>query len=295
MQARYAAAARWYRSFTRRRAPPFLALSSHPTRASKEHGMTSNTIAAPATADAALKDKHRTMWASGHYDRVADEIIPALGERLVASLGITPGERVLDIAAGTGNAAVPAARAGARVVASDLTPELLEIGRSQHPDPAIEWAVADAEALPWPDASYDVVLSTVGIMFAPHHQAAADEMLRVLRPGGRFGLLNWTPQGFIGQVFAAMKGFVPPPPAGVQPPPLWGSDEHVQELLGDRVEGLGFHRGHVDVDLFPGASDFRSYFRDNYGPTLMAYRGLADQPERVAELDAALDDLAARF
>lgn len=257
--------------------------------------MTSTTIAAPTDADAALKQKHRTMWASGHYDRVAREIIPTLGERLVASLGITPGERVLDIATGTGNAAVPAARAGARVVASDLTPELLAIGRAEHPDADIDWQVADAEALPWPDASYDVVLSTVGVMFAPHHQQAADELLRVLRPAGRFGLLSWTPEGFIGQVFAAMKDFVPPPPAGVQPPPLWGKDEHVGELLGDRVEGLTFQRAHVDVHVFPGPTDFRTYFRENYGPTLMAYRGLSDQPERTAELDAALDAVAARF
>ncbi len=243
--------------------------------------------------DAALKGRHRTMWASGHYDRVAREIIPVLGERLVASLGITAGERVLDVAAGTGNAAVPAARAGASVVASDLTPELLDIGRAEHPDAGIDWQAADAEALPWPDASYDVVMSTVGVMFAPHHQAAADEVLRVLRPGGRLGLLSWTPEGFIGRLFATMRDFVPPPPAGVQPPPLWGSEAHVRELFGDRVEDLAFERGHVDVDLFTGPTDFRTYFRDNYGPTLMAYRGLADQPERTAELDAALDALAA--
>jgi SAM-dependent methyltransferase len=257
--------------------------------------MTSNTLAAPVDADAALKQKHRATWAAGHYDRVADEIIPVLGERVVASLGITPGERLLDIAAGNGNASVPAARAGAHVVASDLTPELLEIGRAQHPDLGIEWAVADAEALPWPDASYDVVLSTVGVMFAPHHQAAADELVRVLRPGGRFAVISWTPEGFIGRVFATMKEFVPPPPAGVQSPPLWGSEAHVRELLGDRVDGLDLRRGHVDVDAFGGPTDFRTYFRENYGPTLMAYRGLADQPERVAELDAALDDLAAEF
>ncbi|MDR7251075.1 SAM-dependent methyltransferase [Nocardioides sp. BE266] len=257
--------------------------------------MTSTTTAAPVDADAALKQKHRTMWASGHYDRVADEIIPVLGERVVASLGITSGERVLDIAAGNGNASVPAARAGAQVVASDLTPELLEIGRAQHADLDIEWAVADAEALPWPDASYDVVVSTVGVMFAPHHQAAADELVRVLRPGGRFGLVAWTPEGFIGRVFATMKEFVPPPPAGVQPPPLWGSEAHVRELLGDRVEDLVLEKAYVDVDAFAGPADFRTYFRENYGPTLMAYRGLADQPERTAELDAALDDLAAGF
>ena len=246
-----------------------------------------------AAADAALKERHRTMWASGHYDRVAREVIPVLGARLVDQLRITPGERVLDIAAGTGNAAVPAARAGASVVASDLTPELLEIGRAEHPDVDIDWRVADAEALPWPEASYDVVMSTVGVMFAPHHRAAADEVVRVLRTGGRLGLLSWTPEGFIGRLFATMRDFVPPPPPGVQPPPLWGDESHVRELFGDRVEDLAFERDHVDVDLFSGPSDFRTYFRDNYGPTLMAYRGLADQPARTAELDAALDALAA--
>lgn len=257
--------------------------------------MTTQTASPPAdtSPDAALKQRHRSMWASGHYDRVAREIIPVLGERLVASLGITAGERVLDIGAGTGNAAVPAARTGATVVASDLTPELLDLGRAEHPDADIDWQVADAEALPWPDASYDVALSTVGLMFAPHHQAAADELLRVLRPGGRLGILSWTPEGFIGRLFATMRDFVPAPPAGVQPPPLWGDEDHVRALMGDRVDDLTFTRDHVDVGLFTGPTDFRTYFRDNYGPTLMAYRGLADQPQRAAELDAALDALAA--
>lgn len=258
------------------------------------NGMTSTTgTTGNMGADAQLKERHRTMWASGHYDRVAREVIPVLGERITSSLAPTPGERVLDVAAGSGNAAVPAARTGARVVASDLTPELLDIGREEHPDAGIEWVVADAEALAWPDASYDVVMSVVGVMFAPHHRAAADELVRVLRPGGRLGIISWTPEGFIGRLFATMRGFVPPPPAGVQPPPLWGSEEHVRELLGDRVEDLTFTRDHVEVDLFPGPTDFRKYFQENYGPTVTAYRGLADQPARVAELDAALDALAA--
>ena len=260
--------------------------------------MSTQTTATPGSttgdADTALKQRHRTMWASGHYDRVAREVIPVLGERLVASMDLAADERVLDIAAGTGNAAVPAARTGASVVASDLTPELLEIGRAEHPDAGIDWQVADAEALPWPDASYDVALSTVGIMFAPHHRAAADELLRVLRPGGRLGILSWTPEGFIGRLFATMRDFVPAPPAGVQAPPLWGDEEHVRGLLADRVDDLTFARDHVEVDLFTGPTDFRTYFRDNYGPTLMAYRGLADEPERAAELDAALDALAAQ-
>ena len=259
--------------------------------------MTSQTTAPPMTAtaptDAELKQRHRGMWASGHYDRVAREVIPQLGEHVVTALVIAPGERVLDVAAGSGNAAAPAARTGARVVAADLTPELLDIGRADHPDLDIEWQVADAEALPWADASYDVVMSTVGVMFAPHHQAAADEMLRVLRPGGRLGIISWTPEGFIGRLFATMRAFVPPPPAGVQAPPLWGNEAHLRDLLGDRVSDLDVVRHHLEVDRFTGPSDFRDYFRDNYGPTLAAYRGLAEQPDRLAELDAALDALAA--
>lgn len=256
--------------------------------------MTSTTTSGPAPiTDAQLKQKHRTMWASGHYDKVAREVIPVLGERLVARLGIAAGERVLDVGAGSGNAAVPAARAGATVVASDLTPELLDVGRAEHPDLEMDWQVADAEALPWPEASYDVVMSTVGVMFAPHHRQAAAEIVRVLRPGGRLGLVSWTPEGFIGRLFATMRDFLPPPPPGVQPPPLWGDEAHVRDLLGDGVDELTFEREHVDVDLFRGAGDFRTYFRDNYGPTLMAYRGLADEPQRAAELDAALDELAA--
>ena len=246
-----------------------------------------------ADADAQLKQRHRSMWASGHYDRVAREIIPVLGERLVDHLGVGAGDRVLDVAAGTGNAAVPAARTGASVVAADLTPELLDTGRAEHPEADIDWQVADAEALPWPDASYDVVMSTVGVMFAPHHQAAADELLRVTRPGGRLGILSWTPEGFIGRLFATMRDFVPPPPAGVQPPPLWGTEDHVRGLFGERVDDLTFTRDHVEVDLFTTPGSFRTYFRENYGPTLVAYRGLADQPDRVAALDAALDALAA--
>jgi SAM-dependent methyltransferase len=258
--------------------------------------MSTQTTTSPTTTtdlDAQLKQRHRAMWASGHYDRVAREVVPALGERLVDHLRVEAGERVLDVAAGTGNAAVPAARRGASVVASDLTPELLEIGRAEHPEADIDWQVADAEALPWPDASYDVVLSTVGVMFAPHHQAAADELLRVTRPGGRVGVLSWTPEGFVGRLFATMRDFVPPPPAGVQPPPLWGTEDHVRGLFGDRVRDLTFTRDHIEVDLFPTPGSFRTYFRENYGPTLVAYRGLADQPDRVAELDAALDALAA--
>ena len=236
------------------------------------------------------------MWAIGDYGAVADQVIPPLGSVLVRATGVHAGERVLDVAAGTGNAAVPAAQAGARVVASDLIPDLLERGKAATPelDLAIEWREANAEQLPFADGEFDVVLSCIGVMFAPHHQQAADELVRVCRPGGRIGLLSWTPQGFIGQLFATMKPFVAPPPPGVSPPPLWGDEDHVRGLLGDRVTDVGAVRQELVVDRFATAEEFRDFFRDHYGPTLMAYRANAEDPERAAALDAAMLDLARR-
>lgn len=248
-------------------------------------------------ADRALKDRHRAMWALGDYPAVAREVIADLGPVLVAAAGVTADDRVLDVAAGSGNVAVPAARTGAAVVASDLTPELLEVGRREAGDEGLrlEWQQADAEALPYADAEFDVVLSCVGVMFAPHHHAAADELVRVCRPGGRIGLVSWTPEGFVGQLFATMKPYVAPPPAGVQSPPLWGREEHVAELLGDRVTDVRAERRTLEVDAFDDAAGFRDFFKRCYGPTIAAYRGLADDPGRTAALDAELLDLARRF
>ena len=142
-------------------------------------------------ADLALKQKHRAMWASGDYPTLASDLIWELGPRVVAAADVRPGERVLDIAAGSGNAAIPAALRGATVVASDLAPELFDVGRRLATEAGadIEWREADAEHLPFRDAEFDVALSTVGIMFAPHHEQAADELLRVVKPGGRVALI----------------------------------------------------------------------------------------------------------
>ena len=248
-------------------------------------------------ADRALKAKHRAMWALGDYPELASDLIWSLGPTLVQASGVQPGERVLDVAAGSGNVAIPAAAAGASVVASDLTPELFDTGRKLAAERGvqIEWEQGDAENLSYPDASFDTVLSCVGVMFAPHHQAGADELVRVTRPGGTIGLLSWTPEGFIGQMFATMKPYAPPPPPGAQPPPLWGSEEHVRALLGDRVTEVSASRGTVTIDHFRTPADFRDYFKSHYGPTIAVYKFIADDPEKVAALDRELEALAARY
>jgi ubiquinone/menaquinone biosynthesis C-methylase UbiE len=248
------------------------------------------------TVDQALKARHRTMWGLGDYPDVAARLIAELGPVLVAAAGVRPGERVLDVAAGTGNVAVPAARAGADVTASDLTPELFDAGRAVAAarGVTIRWEEGDAEALPYPDDTFDAVLSCVGVMFAPHHQQAADELVRVTRPGGRIGLINWTPEGFVGELFAAMKPFAPPPPPGATPPPRWGDETHVRALLGDRVTDVVTEKRSVTVSAFDTPEAFRDYWRQTYGPTIVAYRTVADDPERTAGLDAALVALAER-
>jgi SAM-dependent methyltransferase len=247
-------------------------------------------------ADRELNARHRALWALGDYASVARDVIPSMGPVVVDAAGIGPGDRVLDVAAGSGNAAIPAALAGGLVTASDLTPELLEAGRAAaaRAGAQVEWREADAEALPFADASFDVVTSVVGVMFAPHHQAAADELVRVCRPGGRIALLAWTPEGFIGQMFAVMKPYAAPPPPGAQPPPLWGKEEHVRGLLGDRVADVVTERRLLEVARFATGAQFRDFFKATYGPTIAAYRGIADEPDRVAALDAELADLGDR-
>ncbi|MGY1716012.1 class I SAM-dependent methyltransferase [Geodermatophilus sp. SYSU D01106] len=248
-------------------------------------------------ADRALKARHRAMWGLGDYPSVARDLIPELGRVLVEAAGVGRGERVLDVAAGTGNAAVPAALTGAQVVASDLTPELFEAGRESAARAGAEltWEEGDAEALPYGDASFDVVLSCVGVMFAPRHQRAADELVRVCRPGGRIGLVSWTPEGFVGEMFTTMKPYAPPPPPGVQPPPLWGDEQHVRDLLGDRVTDVVARRQVVTASGWPSAEAWRDSWKTVYGPTIAVYRHIADDPDRVAALDRDLAALAARY
>jgi SAM-dependent methyltransferase len=255
----------------------------------------------PATtakvANHELADKHRAMWAAGDYPKLAAEVVAPLGPVLVEACGVGPGDRVLDVGAGTGNAAIPAALTGAAVVASDLTPELLECGKTeaQRRGADLQWREANAEAMPFADGEFDTVMSCIGVMFAPHHQPAADELVRVCRPGGTIGVLSWTPEGLVGQLFAAMKPHVPPPPPGVQPPPLWGDENHVRALLGDRVDHLVAERRTLVVDAFADGEAFRDYFKSVYGPTISAYRAVGDDADRVAALDAAIAEVGDRF
>jgi SAM-dependent methyltransferase len=228
------------------------------------------------------------MWASGDYPRLAAELVAPLGPVLVAATGVGPGDRVLDVASGTGNAAIPAARTGADVTASDLCPELLEHGRRLAAEHGVDlaWREANAHELPFADQEFDVVMSCIGVMFAPFHQQAADELVRVLKPGGRIGVLSWTPEGHIGQLWAAMKPYAPAPPPGAQPPPLWGQEAHVRELFGDRVTDVVTERRMLPVDLFADGAQFRDYFKSTYGPTISVYRNVEGDPDRVAALDA---------
>ncbi|MGC1851281.1 MAG: methyltransferase domain-containing protein [Solirubrobacterales bacterium] len=240
-------------------------------------------------ADNELKARHRSMWASGDYPSMVETFLLPLGPRLVEAAEIGPGMRVLDVASGTGNAAIPAAARGATVIASDLTPELFEAGRARAEAEGVEleWAEADAENLPFADASFDAVISSIGVMFAPHHQAAADELVRVCRPGGTIGLLSWTPEGMLGALFRTMGPFMPAPPPGAQPPPLWGSEEHLRELFGERVELETLEREVLEITAFKHPDDYGEHFKQRYGPTIAA-RANAQREGREQEFDEAL-------
>ena len=243
-----------------------------------------------STQDSELKARHRAMWASGDYPSMVETFLLPLGPRLVDACEIGAGMRVLDVAAGTGNASLPAAQRGAHVTASDLTPELLDAGRrrAENEGLQLEWVEADAEHLPFRDESFDVVMSSIGAMFAPHHQAVADELVRVCRPGGTLGLLSWTPEGMIGALFRTMGPFAPPPPPGAQSPPLWGSEEHLGELFGRRVDFRTLAREVLEITAFAHAHDYGDDFKAHYGPTIVAL-GNARRTEREAEFHEALN------
>ena len=241
------------------------------------------------------KSAARAAWRLGDYHRFATELVWDVGPVVVAACRIGSGQRVLDVAAGTGNVAIRAAEAGASVVASDLTPEHFSAGRAEARSRGVEldWVEADAEALPFADDSFDVVTSSFGAMFAPDHQAVADELVRVCRPGGTIGLASFTPDGLAAEFFGLFAPYLPPPPPGAQPPVLWGSEAHVRELFDDRVEWHTLAREHY-VERATSPAAYRAFFKETFGPVVAVYASLAGEPDRAAELDAAFLDFATR-
>jgi ubiquinone/menaquinone biosynthesis C-methylase UbiE len=245
----------------------------------EEMGGQVSTSAEPQTAV-------RSMWALGDYHRFAMETVWQLGPVLVEACGISAGQRVLDVAAGTGNVAIRAAEAGANVVASDVTPENFEPGRREARARGvdIEWVEGDAEALPFGDGEFDVVTSSLGAIFAPDHQKVADELLRVCRPGGIIGMLNFTPEGLAADFFAVFAPYMPPPPPGALPPVMWGSEQHVKDLFGDRVGSLEMTRQEY-VESAASPREYCEFFKETFGPAVAIRASLANQPERAAAFD----------
>jgi SAM-dependent methyltransferase len=218
-----------------------------------------------------LKRTHRATWAAGDYAAVAELIDEALSRDLLARAAIEPGQDVLDVAAGTGNVAIRAAGAGAQVTGLDITPELLDTARrrAERASVVVDWVEGDAEALPYEDERFDRVLSAVGVQFAPRHRVVADELVRVCRPGGLVGVVNWTPEGQIGELFQIMGRYLPAPPDYASPPPLWGSEEHVRGLLGESLTSFEFTRGHNPF-RFDSPEHYVVFMETHYGPTLKA-------------------------
>ena len=242
------------------------------------------------------KASARAAWALGDYHRFATQLVWELGAVLVAACRIGAGDDVLDVACGTGNTALRAAEAGARVVACDLTPENFPAGEREAALRGVDvrWVEGDAEALPFPDASFDVVTSSLGAMWAPDHRRVADELVRVCRPGGTIGMINFAAGGLIEEFLAVFEGYAPPPPAGALPPPLWGDEIHVRGLFGERVDRLWFTRGSYLERVPGGPAAYCRFYRETFGPVVAIYAGLTARPDRVAELDARFLDFATR-
>jgi SAM-dependent methyltransferase len=239
--------------------------------------MTTTSPTATVTPEA-LKAGHRSMWASGDYASVAETIDAATSAALFAQLPDLTGRDVLDIATGTGNTALRLAAGGAGVTGLDLSDELLDVARRRAADAGVQvdWVAGDAEALPFADASFDAATSVVGIQFAPRHQAAADELVRVLRPGAVLGLVNWTPGGLVGRMFGVLGQHLPKPPSFASPPPKWGDPEHVAALLGDGVTDLTATRG-VNPWRFSSLEAFATFFEERYGPFIAAQAKLGPE------------------
>jgi ubiquinone/menaquinone biosynthesis C-methylase UbiE len=239
---------------------------------------------------------HRAMWAMGNYDRFARATVWELGPVLVRACGVASGQRVLDVAAGTGNVAIRAALEGASVAASDLTPQHFIAGRrgAAKAGVTLDWIEGDAEALPFDDGSFDVVTSCLGAMFAPHHERVADELVRVCRPNGTIGLIAFTPEGIGGEFFALLAPYLPSPPPGAEPPLLWGREAHVHALFDNRVSSLVMTR-HTYVERAPSPDEYARLFMDDFGPVIAIRAILDGAPERLAAFDRAFTNAIARW
>jgi SAM-dependent methyltransferase len=241
---------------------------------------------------AAIKERQQKTWASGDFSVIAHGVV-LVSEQLVDSADLRAGWRVLDVATGSGNAALAAARIGCQVVGVDYVPSLVERAReravAEHLD--VEFLEGDAEELPFPDRSFDAVTSVFGVMFAPHQERAAAELLRVARPGGTIAVANWEPGGFIGEMFRTIGKHVPPP-AGLRSPLEWGTEERARELFGDEVSDLAVTE-QTCTFRSESAEAFIAFFRRWYGPTLKTFEALDEAGQ--AALEADLVDLVNRY
>jgi SAM-dependent methyltransferase len=242
-----------------------------------------------------FRQRTRATWAAGDWDGFS-RLIKPVGELVLERIGIEPGIDLLDVGTGSGgNVAIPAAQRGANVVGVDVTPELFEHARRRAAEAGVEvqWVEGDAQDLPFEDASFDRVTSTFGAMFAPDHARAAAELTRVCRPGGRVAMTTWADDGFAGELFKLTGAFMPPPPQGVQPPPLWGVETHVAEVFA--AAGVSAAIAHESVDFdFSSVEDGVQHYADSFGPFVMA-RSVLEPQGRWEEFLEAFADLVRRF
>lgn len=239
----------------------------------------------------AVRQAQQKTWSEGDFGMVAG-LVMMVSEELVEALDVIPGERVLDVACGSGNAALAAARRSwGNTVGVDFVPELLARGRERAATERldVEFVEGDAAELPFEDGTFDVITSVFGAMFAPEQEKAAAELLRVCKPGGRIGMANWTPDGTVSSMFAAIAKYAPPPP-GMKPPVLWGTEERVRELFGDGISGLEIERK-ASRQGFRSADHYLDFFRTYFGPVKMAFERVG--PDREGELESELRQLLA--
>ena len=247
----------------------------------------------PQTPDlGAIKQRQQQTWSAGSYAMVGNRLV-IMGELLCEAVDLRAGQKVLDVATGSGNAALSAARRFCETTGVDYVPELIEEARRRAEAERLEvsFEVGDAENLPYPDGSFDVVLSTIGVMFAPNQEKAAGELLRVCRPGGKIGLANWTPDGWAGEFFRTVGKHLPAPP-GIQPPPLWGTEERLRELFGEEVTSLEVTRRSYLL-RYPSAKRFIEHYRAYFGPIRKTFESLDEAGQESLAQD--LEELLGRW